>query len=260
VGAWPGMNKLPKTTWHEDDGFWTGFAPVMFDHKRWAAAGEEADSVVRLLGLGPGARLLDACCGTGRHSLELARRGLHVTGLDRTAEFLEAARASAVDFGLGPDFVLADARNFRLPDSFDAVINMGTSIGYFEDVEDDRSFLRGCFDALRPGGRILIDTWGKEIIIRDFREDEWYEQDGCLVCAAYRLLGDCERLENRWLLVQDGRSSTRTFSFRMFSAVELRAELVLAGFTRTRVYGGFDGRPYDRKAERLIAVAERPLT
>ena len=81
--------------WHEDDTFWETWGPVMFTDQRLADAVEQVENVISLLGIKPGAHVLDLGCGVGRHSLELARRGFQVTGVDRTQRYLEQASQQA---------------------------------------------------------------------------------------------------------------------------------------------------------------------
>ncbi|MBC7772955.1 MAG: SAM-dependent methyltransferase, partial [Pyrinomonadaceae bacterium] len=68
-------------TWHEDDAFWAENGPQMFTPKRLANTAKEIDGVLVLLSLPPGAAILDLPCGPGRHSIELATRGFHVTAV-----------------------------------------------------------------------------------------------------------------------------------------------------------------------------------
>ena len=81
--------------WHEDDDFWETLYPLLFSERRWEAVEAEADAIIELLSLRPGARILDLCCGPGRHSLELARRDFVVTGVDRTSMYIQKAKAAA---------------------------------------------------------------------------------------------------------------------------------------------------------------------
>ena len=91
--------------WYDQDEFWAATAPVLFHQRRWDKAPEEIDCVISLLGMAPGSRILDLCCGPGRHSLELARRGYKVTGVDRTTLYLEEANARAKKENLEIEFV-----------------------------------------------------------------------------------------------------------------------------------------------------------
>lgn len=83
-----------KKDWYEQDVFWKTFESYMFDEKRKITP-KEIDGVISLFGLKRGEHVLDLCCGPGRHSLELARRGFKVTGVDRTSSYLRKARRKA---------------------------------------------------------------------------------------------------------------------------------------------------------------------
>jgi cyclopropane fatty-acyl-phospholipid synthase-like methyltransferase len=139
--------------WYEDENFWLRIAPVLFNSGRWSAAPEAREKAMRLLKLKRGSSVLDACCGVGRHSVELARMGYRVTGVDQVAEFLEAARDTADAEGFEIEFIHADMRSFFHPFEFDAAICMFTSIGYFENLEEDRQVLSNIRMALKPEGR-----------------------------------------------------------------------------------------------------------
>jgi 2-polyprenyl-3-methyl-5-hydroxy-6-metoxy-1,4-benzoquinol methylase len=161
-----------KKKWHEDDSFWENWGPVLFTPQRIAAAEEEMEKVIALAGLAPGARVLDLCCGIGRCSLALARRGYRVTGVDRTAGYLEQAKKQAEEEKLDIEFIRDDMRNFTRPDSFDGIICMYTSWSYFEDPEEDRQVILNACSSLKPGGVFIIQTHGKETLAKYSRKRE----------------------------------------------------------------------------------------
>ena len=243
--------------WYEDDLFWETVAPVLFSERRWSDAPTEVEDVVSLLGISPGAKVLDLCCGVGRHSLELARRGFHVTGVDKTAAYLETARRQAKAEGLGIEFVQDDMRTFCRPDAFDAVVNLFTSFGYFEDLEDDRQVVMNLYRSLRGGGAFLLDLMGKEVLARVFQERHWHEEEGLIVLQEVAVSENWGWVENRWIIVQDGEKREFKISHRLYSAAELSALLRECGFDRVDVYGDVKGAPYDHMAKRLVAVAHR---
>ena len=113
--------------WHEQDAFWLAVEPVLFLQRRWSDAPAEVEGIISLLGLQSGMRVLDLCCGVGRHALEFARRGFHVTGVDRTQAYLDKASRQAVSEGLRAEFVREDMRAFCRPQAFDAAVNLFTS-------------------------------------------------------------------------------------------------------------------------------------
>jgi SAM-dependent methyltransferase len=211
--------------WHEDEEFWRKFDPWLFPDERWEKAAEEVDLALELLELPEGAAVLDLCCGPGRHSLELARRGYRVTGVDRTGDYLAEGRRRAAEEGLDVEFVCADMREFVRADAFDAVLNLFTSFGYFDAPDDDRIVAANLHWSLRGGGGLLMDVMGREVLARKFTPRDWRERDGALMLEERRIVDDWSRVESRWILVEDGRRSESTISVRLYSAGELGALL-----------------------------------
>ncbi len=244
-------------TWHEDDEFWVTMAPKMFGEGRWATTSEDAERVTSLLGVSPEAEMLDMCCGPGRHSLELARRGFRVTGVDRTAIYLEMARQKAEREGLSIEFVQDDMRYFCRPDSFDAAIMMYTSFGYFENPEENQRVLVNIYRSLKQDGSLLIEMMGKEVLARIFRERDWYEEEGVLYLEERKISRNWSRIENRWILLRGQERHEFEFSIWIYSAAELTALLHESGFEAVEIYGDLTGAPYDHTARRLVAVARR---
>jgi SAM-dependent methyltransferase len=255
-----------RDEWFNDEDFWKEFAPFIFDGARWAEAPAVASGVVKLLGLkssgegGADSRILDLCCGPGRVSLELARRGFAVTGVDLSRAYLEAAKDDAAIEGLELECVRADSRAFTRPGFFDAAVNLYTSFGYFENEADDLRAARNVYESLKAGGAFIIDILGKEIAVRDFVQSEWSEREGCKVLCRSTPVDSWTRLENRWLIIgaaereKAARQFEKTFTQRLYAASELRALLQKAGFSRLELYGDWDKSPYDYQAQRLIAL------
>ena len=242
--------------WHEQDDFWD--TVPLFDEQRLEMAPAEVDAVLSLLNLEPGAAVLDLCCGVGRHSLQLARRGYRVTGVDRTTSYLETARGQAAAEGLDVEWVQADMREFVRAGAFAAAINLFTSFGYFEDPAQDRQVAENLFQSLAPGGRLVMEMMGKEILARIFRPRDWRElADGSLFLQERCVCQDWTWIENRWILVKDGSRKEYPLGHRLYDGAGLRALLVQAGFESVALYGDLSGAPYDTEARRLVAVAQK---
>jgi SAM-dependent methyltransferase len=246
-----------QTPWFEDDTFWSMFKPSLFGEERWQLAARDAEPLVNLLKLNPGARVLDLCCGPGRFSIELARRGFQVTGVDRTALYLTEARRRARQQKLDVEFVRSDMRQFVRPHAFDACINMFTSFGYFEDPADDLKVCRHVLQSLRPGGRFLIQAAGKEWLARHFQPSDWREMAGTFVLEERKVAPGWTGLENRWVLIRKGKVREFRFFLRVYSGVELRDLLLRAGFAKADIYGGLNAEPYDHNSRWLVAVARK---
>jgi len=243
--------------WHEQDNFWAKWAPILFPKQRWEKTQEEVTNIVSLLKIDPGASILDLCCGPGRHSLELARHGFSVTGVDRTKSYLEKARKQAETEGLKVEFIQEDMRNFCKPNTFDVAINLFTSFGYFEDIKDDKKVITNVHHSLKNKGVFLIDIMGKEVLARVFCERNWHEVDNNIVLEERKICKNWSWIDNRWILVKDGEKEEYKISHRIYSAVELTALLNECGFNPIDVYGDLTGEPYDHTAKRLILVAHK---
>jgi SAM-dependent methyltransferase len=240
--------------WFRDPAFWDDFRPAMFHAKRRAGTPAEVDALVGLLGLAPPARILDLPCGIGRHSAELARRGFAVTGVDLHEPYLAEARAAAP----GVEWIRADMREFRRPQAFDAVLNLYTSFGYFEDPEDDRRVARNALESLRPGGAFVIEMMGKEVLAAKHVERRWDElEDGSRLVERCIVEDGWRAVRSEWTLYRrDERRDTR-FWTRLYAGTELEALLRDVGFASVKLHGWFDGIPYGPGAPRLVAVARR---
>jgi 2-polyprenyl-3-methyl-5-hydroxy-6-metoxy-1,4-benzoquinol methylase len=155
------MKTTRKKEWFDDDSFWRELYPFMFPDERIADADEQMSKAL-MLAKPTGKSALDLCCGPGRCSIALAKRGFSVTGVDRTRFLVDKARAHARAARVKIEWVQKDMRDFVRPDSFAFVLSMFTSFGYFDDRREDVMVLENMFKSLQPGGACLIDVLGKE--------------------------------------------------------------------------------------------------
>ena len=254
-----------KAEWFNDDDFWAQYAPIMFDDARWDEVPHVVSGVTRMAkitlpeagGKTKKPRALDLCCGFGRITLELARRGFAAAGVDITAAYLNAAREDAAHEGLDIEYIQNDVRRFKRKNAFDTALNLYNSFGFFENADDDLLFLKNAHYSLREGGSLIIDTRGKEIAVRDYTEAEWFERAGFVVLTETMPVDSWGSLWNRWILLKDGTRREKVFVQRLYAASELRSLLREAGFSAVELYGGWDERPYDQDADSLIAVGRK---
>src|SRR5271156_1981951 len=144
-------------------------------------AEKEAGFVARALSLKPGACVLDLCCGQGRHSVQLAKGGFRVTGLDLNREYLERARGAAAASGVALETIAADMREIPFENEFDAIVNMYSSFGYLESENEDLKVLESAARALRSGGQLLLDMLNREWAITNYIQNDWHSgADGTL--------------------------------------------------------------------------------
>jgi len=241
--------------WFEDESFWIEMYPFMFPEERFITAEEQVEQLLELVGF-TGETVLDLCCGPGRHSVLLARKGLQVTGVDRTPFLLDKARERARKERVEVEWVQEDMRTFLRPGSFDLALSMFTSFGYFDDKEEDIGVLRNIHQNLKTGGACLIDVAGKEWLARAFQPTTSSElPDGTLLVQRHQIFDAWTRIRNEWILIRGGESKSFEFHHTIYSGQELRDRLEQVGFGEVRIYGGLDGREYGPDCNRLVAVA-----
>jgi SAM-dependent methyltransferase len=243
--------------WFADESIWKDLYPFHFPESAFAAADEQVEKILRLTGVG-GGKVLDLCCGPGRHAVALAKRGFAVTAVDRTRFLIEHARARATQANLSVECVLEDMRRFSRPATFDLIINFFTSFGYFHDAVDDLHVLRLVRENLRPGGAILLDMVSKERLARVFDATTSTElPNGDILFQRHEIVDDWTRIRNRWTLVRAGTTRTFEATHRIYSGQEMKDLLTKAGLADVRLYGDLDGGSYGFEAQRLIAIARR---
>jgi SAM-dependent methyltransferase len=233
---------------------WLTVAPVHAERTT-----QEVDFVVEQLGLTTGSAVLDLACGHGRHAIELARRGCRVTGLDLSEPSLELARGRAAETGVDVEWVHADMREVDASERFDAVINLFSAFGYFEDERDDARVLAGVARALRPGGCFLLDTVNPPALFARFRPRDWRElEDGTVFTEEREYNLRRGRTLAAWRFVRpNGESGELRHSLRLYTYPELERLLGGAALRIDGDWGGFDGSELTRETWRMIVRAHR---
>jgi 2-polyprenyl-3-methyl-5-hydroxy-6-metoxy-1,4-benzoquinol methylase len=254
------MKTTRKKEWFDDDSFWRELYPFMFSKKRIAEADEQVAKALALI-KPPGKSVLDLCCGPGRCSVSLAKRGFSVTGVDRTKYLLDKARAKARAAHVKIEWVQKDMRDFVRPDSFALVISMFTSFGYFDDNREDVIVLENMFTSLKPGGASLIEVLGKERLAKILQSTtSTVLSDGAMLVERHEICDDWTRVSNEWLLIRKGKVKSFKFHHTIYSGLELRDRMQRAGFVNVTLHGNLDGDEYGPNAERLIAIGHKPIS
>ena len=251
---------MEKKEWFESEDFWTNYGPIMFDETHWAEAPAIAERVKEIAGLHEGSTILDAGCGVGRISVELAALDLNVTGTDIIQSELDTAAESARDEGVKIDFIKADMRKWCRPAAFDCVVNLYTSFGYCDTVEEDLAYLKNMCDCVRPGGTFIFEGTTREIAAMYFTEGEWFERAGYTVLTEFSVVGAWEGLRSKWILIDgEGKRIEHEFIQRLYPASFLRDKIKEYGFTDVQVYGNWELAPYDHKAPTCVIVAKKSV-
>lgn len=217
----------------------------------------EADFLVKTLRLSPGAKVLDVPCGGGRHSLELAARGCHMTGVDVSPDFLKAARAQAAEKQRSVVWEQREMRDLPWRGAFDAAFCYGNSFGYLDD-EGNAQFLHAVARALKPKARFVLDMGAvAEALLPSYQERRWYPIGDILFLVQNHHDLVHSRIDTEYIFVRDGKVEKRMGSQRIYTYGELSRLFEAAGFTELEGYGSLDQEPFRLGSQRLLLAAMR---
>jgi SAM-dependent methyltransferase len=226
--------------------------------------GPEVDRVAKILQTRGEERVLDLACGSGRHSLELRRRGFEVVGADISSDLIEIARRDAAEAELDVEFVQADLRDLDYEAEFDLVLNLNDgAIGYLESDEENRRSFEVISRALRPGGRNLVQLPNVLYARERLPQRSWIPASSMIELVEHRWNKKAKRLEGLMVAARFGEVLENLdgieFSQRLYSVDELREIYAAVGMELLRVYNG-SGRPKEPKASQFeIFVEARKL-
>lgn len=208
----------------------------------------EAAFLMDVLKLDDGAKILDVPCGTGRHSVEFAKRGYQVTAIDISSACLKIAKRQSahknIQYKLGD---MAKLQGYR--GQFDAVTNLFTSFGYFATDEENKRVLKQMVNCLRPGGKLALNTINRNFLLSIYQPALWSSEDGVVTVQASIYDSKTKYNESYVCIVNDRKKmgSARYHRLRLYSPNEMIALMKSCGLTKVETYGDFEGNKLNRK-------------
>lgn len=238
-------------------------ASILLERRDEAAHRAELDFIEAQLQLEAGHRVFDQCCGIGSLALPLAQRGYDLHGIDLIEGYIRRARAEAEAADLSIDYLCGDAMKEGPGRVCDAAYNWWTSFGYAPDDGTNLGMLRRAHEALRPGGRFLLDTMNAPGVRRHFLPVVHSEREtpaGRLQLTRFSALEDGGRsLHKRWCYrLPDGSEREHRSRVRLYDPDELAALFETAGFELLCFYGDVDASSMTSESRRCIILAQRP--
>jgi SAM-dependent methyltransferase len=234
---------------------------MLYKHRDADEARFMIDTLVHSLSLPKGGRVLDLACGTGRHSVYLNSLGYDVVGVDLSAPRIALASAES-----GPHlrFVQADMRHLLDGDAastawsrppFDLVLNLFTSLGYFNEQSENQQVLRNVNAVLRPAGTLVIDFLNAERVVRTLKPEEEYTVGGVHFEVRRRIEG--EHVVKRIRITDGGKMLHFCESVQLLYLDDFERLLKREHLKIIRLWGDYSGAPFDADvSERLIVFAQ----
>lgn len=223
----------------------------------------QVDFLVEKLGLKSGAKILDLACGFGRHSLELARRGFDVTGVDITPDYIDFAKKTAEKEKLNARFICSDIREVGFENEFDAVLNMADgAVGYLENDEENLKIFKTVSRALKSSGRHFMDIMNADYADSHFPCKLWDSGEKCLTLSNFEWNGETRILLYGQLDYPYGEPLTKPEMtegnpIRLYSLGEVEKIFSTLGMKVCESYSDFSGKPTSENGIQLMVCSEK---
>lgn len=230
----------------------------LYRHRTDAEARRAVHLVLDVAGIQRGSRILDLCCGYGRHALALAEDGYHVTGLDSSIYLVDRARELYPHDNVR--YVVGDMRGPYPHAPYDAIVNFFTSFGYFDHHDENAGVIRTMAESVLPGGTVVMDFFNAERVRSTLVAESMDMIDGVMITQERWIE---EPFVRKRITVNNPCSIEQTFEERvwLYTADELAAMMLGAGLDVRSVVGTYDSDPFNAtESERCIIVATRPLS
>lgn len=221
----------------------------------------EAEFVVDVLGLSSESKLLDLCCGFGRHTYEISKlANCQIVGVDLSDDYLTIAREKYSAPNI--KYVNGDMRDIQLEDKFNVVTNLFTSFEFFDSDVENEKVIQQANKVLKEGGLFLLDIENRfNFVLNDVlkKECEWKQLDDnklCLIHNEYDVVNEREIFSAK--IIEDGKAEISVgYNIRLYSLPELTSMFKRNGFELVDCWGDFDKRDYSIYSRRLITLAQK---
>jgi SAM-dependent methyltransferase len=231
-------------------------SPMILDRSDVQAA---LQSISQHLDLEEGSRILDLCCGPGRYTTELAKMEYEVVGIDINEDYVALARKLAEQERVSPEIIVGDMREISYAGSFDAVISVGTSFGFFATETENELVIESIARSLKPGGHFLLEMGNRDYLLKNFEASSSRENpDGSLTevhrsfdYVRSRINTTFRRSSNDELL------ETWSHSWRAYSLVEVISLLSQSNLDLVDTFGGWKSEPFDVDATRMVVISKK---
>lgn len=227
---------------------------LVYKHRSQEEADRQVSFILPLLDLKAEDHILDLCCGTGRHSVALAKNGYRVTGLDLSETLLAYARKH--NDGLPVTYIQGDMRELPFPDGFfNVVLNLFTSFGYFIDNSENEKVLREISRVLQPGGRYFIDFLNRDYVRKHINPLTERQENGVTIREERMLDGDYVKKK---IIITEG-SDQRVYHERvkMYTRNEMQEMIERSGLVVEQIFGDYDSSNYTVDSPRMIFFGQK---
>lgn len=228
----------------------------VYSHRDETEAERLVHLIVNNINSVSGSKVLDMACGSGRHAIIFASKGYEVTAIDLSKNLIAAAKTNAKKLNVNVEFVNSDILEFNSNSKFDIVVNLFTSIGYFDDDEDNFKVILKAIDLLTDRGFFIIDYFNKNYLLKNLIPTTVFSDNGTRITQ--NRFVDGNRVRKNITIENDGTIDEFYESVRLYSHDEMVSFLKRAGFKIMKRFGDYMGNDFEEESsQRLIIFAQK---
>jgi SAM-dependent methyltransferase len=231
------------------------YYPLLYRHRNHEEAERFISLLLKTLAPAPGTEFLDLACGRGRHSRYLHSHGHAVTGMDLSPESIADARQWEAP---GLHFEVHDMRE-PFPGTYDVVLNLFTSFGYFETDAEHQQVLRNIMNSLKPGGRVVIDFLNATKVATDLVANHQLDLDGIHFDIHKQIVEG--KVVKRIRVTDPAQPAPLTYQeqVRLFTPAEWAVMLRDVGLTPYLTWGSYEGTAFDETSSPRLILFAKPI-
>lgn len=218
---------------------------------------QEVDFLIDTLTIKPGDHILDVPCGFGRHTLELAKRGFTMTGIDISADYIQKLNEQVEAEHLPVQVIQGDILTTKLERFFDGAYCLGNSFGYV-DYAGITAFVKNVSDALTPGARFVINSgMVAESILPNFPKTGHYVLGDLIMNIRNAYVVGESYMATELTYTKGDRSETYSFKHHVYTLSEIKRLLARYGLRTIAVYNSTEKLDYQLGDQQMYLVAEK---
>jgi len=228
----------------------------VYSHRNESEAERFVQLILDNLNLEANSKILDMACGSGRHAIIFSKKGFDVTAIDISERLIANAKVNAAQNNLKINFVLSDILEYKTNEKFKLALNLFTSLGYFDNDEDNFQVIKKAYDLLTDGGYFVLDYFNKNYLLKNLVPTTIFSENGLRITQNRSIQGNRVRKD----ITIENKDSTEEFyeSVRLFNHTEISKFFMEAGFKVYKEFGDYYGNNFDNdSSSRLIIFGKK---
>lgn len=228
----------------------------VYKHRNSEDAERLLELILNNISIEPDAKILDAACGAGRHSIYLAEKGFNVTGFDLSSTLLKIANENSKHLKLDVNFINSDIRQFSSKTNFDLIVNLFTSFGYFDSDEENFAFPSNAFDILDESGYFVLDFLNKNYVIKTLVHESEKRIGNKIITEKRKI--EKGRVVKKIIINEDNKKAEFFESVKLYSSKEILERFLQIGFKAKIIFGNYLGDKFlENESERFIVIFQK---